>query len=545
MTYSYTQIRQYLSCPRRYRHRYLDGWQEKDTRAAMLFGRAFEQAVAALFRWEDPTAVLFEQWGLCKDMGLTYSGNDTWDRMLQQGIQLLQRFAQDDRVRIRRPRSTQQIQFNRTLGSGDSFVAYVDAIGELDGTPCVLEWKTTSARYPEATRRHFRTGSATRLLFLDDRHRRSRPDRFRAQAAGRSSVPAGPPFLTNSGRSSQPWSRTPSDGSSPGSSCRTAASAFHRIPAPPALSSASASTSATWSRPAWCANQESILVCLTNFRLLGTTPMPPKLNRKRALFVLTKIDEILAWEQQKEMERDTRFVELGRYLCEVRAGQYWRLENLSSFDEFLTRRFPESRRKAYYLMSIHEYLPPQARKDLKEVGWTKGLELAKLARRDGQHFDCATWLHKARALPKEDFRREVEKELTGKETEPSELIYFKVYKSQIPVIEQAIETAALMLGTDKSRGYCLEMICADFLAGAHLDNGNPEILLNSISRYYKFLPGEQQQAFLKTCERRRPENGTPQSRSLPARLLVVRKSAPADPASRRLAVSILWHDVES
>jgi hypothetical protein len=83
--------------------------------------------------------------------------------------------------------------------------------------------------------------------------------------------------------------------------------------------------------------------------------MPPKLNRKRALFVLTKIDEILAWERQKEMERDSRFVELGRYLCEVRAGQYWRLENLSSFDEFLARRFPESRRKAYYLMSIHEH----------------------------------------------------------------------------------------------------------------------------------------------------------------------------------------------
>jgi hypothetical protein len=147
-------------------------------------------------------------------------------------------------------------------------------------------------------------------------------------------------------------------------------------------------------------------------------------------------------------------------------------------------------------MSIHEHLPPQARKDLKEVGWTKGLELAKVARRDGQHFDCATWLHRARELSKEDFRRVVEKELTGKEEEPSELIYFKVYKSQISVIEQAIETAARMLGTDKSRGYCLEMICADFLAGAHLDNGDPEILLNSISRYYKFLPGEQQQAFL-------------------------------------------------
>ena len=230
--------------------------------------------------------------------------------------------------------------------------------------------------------------------------------------------------------------------------------------------------------------------------------MLPKLNRRRALFVLTKIDEILGWEQRSEAERDTRFVELGRYLCEVRAGQYWRLENLKSFDEFLERRFPESRRKAYYLMSIHEHLPPQARKELKEVGWAKGLELAKLARRDGQKFDCATWLHKAREMPKEEFKREVEKELTGKETEPWEIIYFKFYKSQIPVIEQAIETAALMLGTDKSRGYCLEMICADFLAGASLDKGDPALLLQSISRFFKFLPGEQKIAFLSQANQR-------------------------------------------
>src|SRR5438132_10706852 len=117
--------------------------------------------------------------------------------------------------------------------------------------------------------------------------------------------------------------------------------------------------------------------------------MLPKLNRRRALFVLTKIEEILAWEQRKEAERDTRFVELGSYLCEVRAGQYWRLENLKSFDEFLERRFPESRRKAYYLMSIHEHLPPQVRKELRQGGWSKGMELAKLGRRDGQDLACA------------------------------------------------------------------------------------------------------------------------------------------------------------
>jgi hypothetical protein len=72
-------------------------------------------------------------------------------------------------------------------------------------------------------------------------------------------------------------------------------------------------------------------------------------------------------------------------------------------------------------------------------------------RRDSQQSDCATRLHKAQTMPREEFKREVEKELTGREMEPHELIYFKVYKSQIPVIEQAIDTAALMLGSDKSR----------------------------------------------------------------------------------------------
>ncbi len=90
----------------------------------------------------------------------------------------------------------------------------------------------------------------------------------------------------------------------------------------------------------------------------------------------------------------------------------------------------------------------------------------------------------------------MERESDRKDSQPSELIFFKVYKSQIPVIERAIETAALMLGSDKSRGYCLEMICADFLAGASVDGHDPEILLQSISRYFKFLPRPQQEAFL-------------------------------------------------
>jgi hypothetical protein len=82
-------------------------------------------------------------------------------------------------------------------------------------------------------------------------------------------------------------------------------------------------------------------------------------------------------------------------------------------------------------------------------------------------------LHKAKEMPKEGFKGEVDRHLTGKESEPWEIIYFKLYKSQLPVVEKAIQTVALMLGSDKSRGYCLEMICADFLAGANLQKDEP------------------------------------------------------------------------
>jgi PD-(D/E)XK nuclease superfamily len=91
MVYSYTQISQYLRCPRSYRYRYLDGWKEKETPAAMAFGR----------------------------------------------------------VLIHDPGKNLQIKILRSLPGGAEFVAYMDAIGEIDGTRCLIDWKTTTSRYPD------------------------------------------------------------------------------------------------------------------------------------------------------------------------------------------------------------------------------------------------------------------------------------------------------------------------------------------------------------------------------------------------------------
>jgi hypothetical protein len=115
----------------------------------MLFGRAFERALGALFRREDPGAMLFAEWSACQSEDLHYSNGDSWDRMLQQGIMLLTRFCQDSRVQINQPRRNLQIKFTRSVGNKNDFVAYIDAIGKLDGKKCLLEWKTSSSRYPE------------------------------------------------------------------------------------------------------------------------------------------------------------------------------------------------------------------------------------------------------------------------------------------------------------------------------------------------------------------------------------------------------------
>ena len=149
MTFSYSQISQYLRCPRAYRYRYLDGWREKDQRASLLFGRAFEKALLAFFAKEDSTAALFKEWGAHRDAEVEYSHGDSWERMFRQGVQLLERFAQDNRIVVHDPRRNMQVKILRSLSNGNEFVSYLDAVGTLGGQSSILEWKTTTARYPE------------------------------------------------------------------------------------------------------------------------------------------------------------------------------------------------------------------------------------------------------------------------------------------------------------------------------------------------------------------------------------------------------------
>ncbi len=60
------------------------------------------------------------------------------------------------------------------------------------------------------------------------------------------------------------------------------------------------------------------------------------------------------------------------------------------------------------------------------------------------------------------------------------------------------EPAPIDAGHGQSRGYCQEMICADFLAGANLspESGNGDTLFLSLARLVDFLPESQKRQFL-------------------------------------------------
>ena len=61
--------------------------------------------------------------------------------MLRQGMGLLEQFAGDNRIRIRQPKQNMQKKIVRSLSNGHEFVAYVDAVGHLDGTRRLLNGK--------------------------------------------------------------------------------------------------------------------------------------------------------------------------------------------------------------------------------------------------------------------------------------------------------------------------------------------------------------------------------------------------------------------
>ena len=49
------------------------------------------------------------------------------------------------------------MKLTRSLPSRQPILSYIDAIGELMGAKCIIDWKTTTSRYPDQPRAYWRS----------------------------------------------------------------------------------------------------------------------------------------------------------------------------------------------------------------------------------------------------------------------------------------------------------------------------------------------------------------------------------------------------
>ena len=105
----------------------------------MVFGRCFEKALGASFCQEDSAAGLFKEWDAYHDAPFAFRKGEFWDRLFHGGIHSLETIARDNRIRIRIPKKNLQIKMLRALPGGNKFVAYLDALGDVDGQHSLID----------------------------------------------------------------------------------------------------------------------------------------------------------------------------------------------------------------------------------------------------------------------------------------------------------------------------------------------------------------------------------------------------------------------
>jgi hypothetical protein len=102
-----------------------------------------------------------------------------------------------------------------------------------------------------------------------------------------------------------------------------------------------------------------------------------------------------------------------------------------------------------------------------------------------------------------------------------------------------------MLGSDKSRGYCLEIICADFPAGANLDSGHRTCSCTLSRGFSRSCPANSGGRLWSRSLRKRREADSGQEFSPTPRSQIVRKPTAAGVTPGRMEVPELRRDVES
>lgn len=208
-----------------------------------------------------------------------------------------------------------------------------------------------------------------------------------------------------------------------------------------------------------------------------------KVNQDVAKQVLEKIDQILEESVGAVTRAERGFMSLAFLLTEAKRGAYWTTRGYKSEHEYIEKIFPQSRAQYYRLVKIGTNLQSYDRKLIEGIGSSKAEDLTRLH----IHFDGKIpeeWIEHARVDDKNAFRRRIRSYLNKKDevqnpAQEDSFITFRIFGDGIHVVNMALETMARSSGSEKGLGYCLELICANYLSQFAEDNTGHVIGKNS------------------------------------------------------------------
>ena len=145
---SHSRIGRYLLCPEQYRLYYVENLRPRFPAASMIFGQFVHQALAHLFRTgSDPVKWFLGEWDDVKDLQLTYSARESWEKLALTGQSLLETFVEEDAPKLRNVTKVEQPFSLRVTGLDLPLVGVIDLVAELDGKSTVVDFKTSGSSY--------------------------------------------------------------------------------------------------------------------------------------------------------------------------------------------------------------------------------------------------------------------------------------------------------------------------------------------------------------------------------------------------------------
>lgn len=196
--------------------------------------------------------------------------------------------------------------------------------------------------------------------------------------------------------------------------------------------------------------------------------------RDEAVAVLDDIDRLVQWVKDTTDKAECAGIRLGRLLAQLHAHKYWREKGCFSEEEYIEKYFPQSRAQYFRLRQIGSELMMLPLPELEKLGSSKCQDLCRIKRHSGGVIP-ESWMLHAGHDDKETFRRRVRSYISGRSlpdpTVEDTFMTFRFFGDDITIINKALHIAALEAGSDKSTGYLMKLICADYLSG-HNEEGS-------------------------------------------------------------------------